>query len=228
MYDPATDRDAWSLTFPHGTLWTPVEGADLAFLEPNGTLHVVDDQTGQERWKTSLPAQSLPATEFTVHADADRFYVHTAHEKSAEQEQMIRPIGGEVHVNGLVATLDRHSGQLLWSRPLEQQLFHPHLPVKSGVLVYAAQRLRVTPDKKEENYTSIVFLNRSTGEPVLSQEVQGLSTTEGWSSSPEGLKWLRVRGQDFQLKRKTDSETDSEAQAPEQDEPQPGTTPAAP
>ncbi len=233
MYDPATDRDAWSLSLPSGTLWTPVEGADLAFLEPNGTLHIVDDQTGQVRWKTALPAQPFAPTEFTVHADAHRFYVHTAHQRNADQAEMTgslsAPEGNEVRVNGIVAALDRWSGQVLWSRPLEQQVFHPNLPVESGVLVYAAERKRLTPEKKEEIYTSMVFLDRRTGEPAFSKEITGLTArNESWAASAQGLNWLRVRGQDIQLKRKTDTGEEPDTEAPEQDEPLPDALPEVP
>ena len=237
MYDPATDREVWSLSFPQGTLWTPADGADLTFLEPNGTLHLIDDQTGKVRWTAALPPPVIAPKSFTVHAETDRFFIHTAHARTPQQEEISEVSSvftkRSVPVNGLVAALDCHSGNLLWSRPLEQQLFRPDLPAKSGVLAYAVDRRRPTPGKagEQKTYTSFVFLSRQTGEPVFSTEVnEPTGTNEGWSRLPGGVMWLRISGQDFRLSwKKTDPEADAgeetDSEAPDQTEPIPENLP---
>ncbi len=230
MYDPVTDQDAWSVTLAAGTVWAPVDGADLAFLEPDGTLQLLDDRTGKPLWKAALPAQTVPPKEFTVHTDQDRLYVHTWHPPTPDQEPITEatlPHGRAVRVNGLVVALDRPSGQIQWSRPLEQQLFRAHLPVGSGMLAYAVQRRKEIPDKPARSYTKLEFLNRSTGEPAHSTEVsRSGGTGEGWARLPSGVMLLRVSGQDFRLTWV--GETAPEETAPAQEEPAPTKPPGAP
>ena len=224
MYDPVTDRDAWSMTLPAGTQWAPCEGADLAFLAPDGTLHLVDDQTGQLIWSASLPAQPVRPDEFSIQVDDERLYVHTAHKRTDTEEELgeplIPPNGSAVRVNGLVVALDRREGKVLWSRPMEQQLLRPNLPVGSGVLAYSALRKKTTPEKKEEYSTSVTFLSRQTGEPLLTQEFPGTGSGEGWARRPGGVMLVLLSGQEFQLTWK--AEPNAEPEAPEQEEPLPG------
>ena len=230
MYDPVTDKEAWSLTLPAGTLWNPVEGSDLAFLEPDGTLRRVDDQTGQLLWTTSIPAQTVPPTEFTIHEDQDRLYVHTWHSPSVGQDYITEPTlpnGSTVRVNGIAAALDRHSGKTLWSRPMEQQLFRPYLPVGSGVLAYAAQRRHQDPQEGPKTFMTLEFLNRRTGEPVLIKDrITPGGTGEGWARLPSGVLLLRVSGHDYRLT--WNGEPAADGTAPEQEEPVPAKLPKAP
>ncbi len=230
MYDPVTDKDAWSLTLPAGSVWAPVDGADLAFLEPDGTLRLVDDQTGTPLWTASIPSQPVPPTAFSVPADQSRLYVHTWHPRTPEQDYISEATssnGSAVPVNGLVVALDRRDGQTLWSRPLEQQLFRPYLPVGSGLLPYAVQRKREMPDKGPQTATVLEFLNRITGEPVHALEASRVSGAgEGWARLPSGVMLLRVSGQDFRLT--WDGEPAGDGAAPAQEEPVPATPPEAP
>ena len=230
MYDPVTDKDAWSITLAAGTVWAPVDGADLAFLEPDGTLQVLDYRTGKPVWKAILPAQTVAPKEFTVHTDQDRLYVHTWRPPTPDQDLITEaslPQGRAVRVNGLVVALDRQDGQIHWSRPLEQQLFRPHLPVGSGMLAYAVQRRKEIPDKPAQSYTKLEFLSRSTGELVHSTEVaRSGGTGEGWVRVPSGVMLLRVSGQDFRLT--WEGEADLEETAPAQEEPAPAKPPSAP
>ena len=230
MYDPVTDKDAWSLTLPAGTLWNPVEGSDLAFLEPDGTLRLVDDQTGQLLWTTSMPPQTVPPTEFTIHENQDRLYVHTWHAPSAGQDYITEPTlpnGSTVRVNGIAAALDRHNGKTLWSRPVEQQLFRPYLPVGSGVLAYAAQRRHEDPQTGPKTFMTLEFLNRMTGEPVLTKDrLTPTGTGEGWTRLPSGVLLLRVSGHDYRLT--WDGDAAAEGTAPDQEEPVPAKLPEPP
>ena len=241
MYDPVTDREAWSQSFPLGTIWTPVEGADLAFLEPDGTLHFVDDQTGRTKWKAKLPAQSIPHTEFAVHSDAQHLYVHTADAPpvaGAPRSGQLSPFGSRsIKVNGLVAALDRHAGTIVWSKPLTNQTFHPNLPSGSGVLCYSVQQASLHSDQEgaTPSVTSFLFLNRQTGVPVFSKELPAAGNVEAWSRLPSGVLWLRVSGQDFRLSWKkaitaaeAQADAEAEGQAPDQEEPLPDLPGAAP
>ena len=223
MYDPALDRDAWSLTLPAGSLWAPVDGEDIAFLEPDGTFSLVDDQTGHVRWKTTLPPQPHPVEEFSVHLDEDRVYVQTAHKKLDSEPEISEPTEfgalSSVRVNGLTIALDRRDGVVQWSRPVEQQLFRPNLPIGSGVLAYSTLRKQPPGPMGEEYSTEITFLSRQTGEPLLVETYPGATSGEAWRQQPDGSLQLQVGGREFLLSWKADP--GKNASAPEQAEPQP-------
>lgn len=230
MYDPVSDKEVWNQAFPKGTLWTPVNGSDLAFLEPDGTLQLLDDQTGKTLWSVSLPAQSVAPHEFAVHTDEERIYVHTWHPMSSGQDPIMEEIssknGSITLVNGLAVALERRTGQILWSRPMEQQLFHGNVPAGSGLLAYIARRQRESAPSVKSSYTALVLLNRRTGEPVFSQELPGSKSGDGWTRQPSGAMLLRLSGQDFRLKWEGD--TDTGTSAPDQDEPVPPIPPDGP
>ena len=223
MYDPALDRDAWSITLSAGSLWAPVDGEDIALLEPDGTFYLIDDQTGHVRWKTSLPAQPHPVEELSVHFDEDRVFVHTAHKKLDSEPEIAEPVlfgsYSSTRVNGLTVALDRRDGVVQWSRPIEQQLFRPNLPVGSGVLAYSTVRKQPPDPMGQEYSTEITFLSRQTGEPLLVEKFPGASSGEAWRQQPDGALQLQVGGREFVLSWKADPGKD--ASAPEQSEPQP-------
>ncbi len=230
MYDPVSDKEVWTQTFPTGTLWAPVNGSDLAFLQPGGTLQLLDHQTGQTLWAAALPAQSVAPAEFTVHIDEERMYVHMWHPMSPGQDPIMEEIssknGSITLVNGLVVALERRTGQILWSRPMEQQLFHANVPAGSGLLAYIARRQRESAPSVKSSYTTLVLLNRRTGDPVLNQEMLGSRSGDGWTRQPSGAMLLRLSGQDFRLKWEGD--TDTGTSAPDQDEPVPPVQPDGP
>ncbi len=223
MYDPAFDRDAWSVTVPAGTLWAPVDGEDIALLEPGGTLHLIDDQTGIPLWKTTLPSPPQPAEYFTVQVDGERVYVHTTHKPLDNQPNITEvPATGSppsIRVNGLAVALNRRDGTVQWSRPIEQQMLHPLLPEGSGVLAYATLRKQTANAKPDQYITEITFLSRSTGEPLFAEKFAGVSVGDGWKRHPNGVLQLQVAGHDFMLTWKADPQ--AKTGAPEQTEPVP-------
>jgi outer membrane protein assembly factor BamB len=200
-----------------------VDGENIALLEPDGTLHLIDDQTGQVLWKSSLPAQPHPVEEFSLQIDEDRVFVHTAHKKLDSELEISEPTlfgsHSSVRVNGLSVALDRRDGVVLWSRPIEQQLLRPNLPVGSGVLAYSTLRKQPPGTMGQEYSTDITFLSRQTGEPLLTEKFPVGSSGEAWRLQPDGSLQLRVGGQEFILSWKPDP--GKNATAPEQSEPQP-------
>ncbi|MFO1005184.1 MAG: PQQ-binding-like beta-propeller repeat protein [Planctomycetaceae bacterium] len=228
MYDPALDRDAWSLTLSAGSLWAPVDGEDIALLEPDGTFYLIDDQTGHVRWKTSLPAQPHPVEEFSVHVDESRVFVHTSHKKLDSEPEISEPAISEptpigsrysFRVNGLTIAIDRRDGVVQWSHPMEQQQFRPNFPAGSGVLAYSTLRKQPPGPMGEEYSTEITFLSRQTGEPLLVEKFPGVGSGEAWRQQPDGAMQLQVTGREFVLSWKSDPGKSSSA--PEQSEPQP-------
>lgn len=222
MYDPVTDKPVWSRTVPKETLWTPVNGSDLAFLEPDGKVTFVDHQTGAEKWSAQLPAQNPPAKQFQIHADHQRLYLHTWAEPTEDQEPVridptIRAVMAAqiCPVNGLVAALDRRSGQLVWSRTIPQQLFRDSMPVGSGLLAYSATRQKLGKPAFQKDYSLIEMLDRRTGETVLQKSLPTGTMETSWKLLHNGVLRIRLTGHDFDLS------WNQPAGTPEQSEPIP-------
>lgn len=225
MYDPVTNRDAWSQTFPAGTRWSPVDGGDLAFLDPAGTIHLIDDQTGASLWSTPAVSHIEPSSGFTVASDAERLYLHVAGPVQPTQPEIreyIHPTNTSlVHVNGAIVAMDRLAGKMVWTRDVEQQLFRASVPVGSGLLGYSAQRRIEKTDAKRETASNwLLFLNRRTGETVLERTNARAGVGDGWARPSAGVMLLRISGQDFRLTWEVDPETQGPSAVPEQEEPQ--------
>jgi outer membrane protein assembly factor BamB len=229
MYDPVTDKTVWSRTVPKETLWTPVNGSDLAFLEPDGKVTIVDYQTGAERWSTQLPEQSAPASQFQIHADHQRLYLHTWTEPSDDQEPVrIDPtaraaMAAQISpVNGLVAALDRRSGQLVWSRTIPQQMFRDSLPIGSGLLAYSATRQKLGKPAFQKDYSLIEMLDRQTGETVFQKSLPTGTMETSWKLLHNGVLRVRLTGHDFDLSWNQPTGTPEQSEPiPEPDKPNP-------
>jgi outer membrane protein assembly factor BamB len=220
MYDPVTDRPVWSRTVPKETLWVPVNGEDLAFLEPSGRITLVDDQTGTELWVSQLPAQTAPIQQLQIHADHERIYLHTWHEPTTGQEPVrIDPsvriaMSAQIcPVNGLVAALDRRSGQIVWSQTIEQQLFRESMPVGTGLLAYSATRQKLGGKPFQNEYSLIELLDRQTGKAVFRQDLVPNTIDTSWKLLHTGVLRVRLAGHEMDLSWKRPEGT------PEQSEP---------
>ena len=158
-----------------------------------------------------------------MHLDEVRVYIHTAHKKLDNEPDISEPpmfgTHSSVRVNGLAIALDRRDGTVQWSRPMEQQLFRPHLPVGSGVLAYSTLRKQPPGPMAEEYSTEVAFFSRQTGEPLFSEKYPGASGGEAWRLLPDGSLQLQVGGREFMLTWKADP--NNNPKAPEQSEPQP-------
>lgn len=226
MYDPVTDKSVWSRSVPKDTLWTPVNGSDLAFLEPSGKVTLVEHRTGNELWSTQLPEQSTPVKQFQIHTDHEQLYLHTAHDPTEGQEPVrIDPgirteISAQISpVNGLVAALDRRSGQIVWSRTIEQQLFRDSMPVGTGLLAYSATRQKIGGKAFQKDYSLIELLDRQTGKPVFQQEFPTGTMDTSWKLLHNGVLRVRLTGHDFDLSWKQPEGTPQQSEPVTEPEP---------
>lgn len=229
MYDPVTDKNVWSRTVPKDTLWSPVNGSDLAFLEPNGKVTLVDHKTGAELWSTPLPEQTSPVKQFQVHADHQRLYLHTWAEPAADQEPVrIDPTARAAMaaqicpVNGLVAALDRRTGQVAWSRSIPQQMFRDSMPVGTGLLAYSATRQKLGGKAFQKDYSLIELLDRQTGNTVFQKDLPTGTMETSWKLLHNGVLRVRLTGHDFDLSWNQPEGTPEQSEPiPESDKPNP-------
>lgn len=219
MYDPVTDKNAWTHSFPKGTLWSAVNGEDLAFLEPDGKVTLIDDQTGRKIWTSQFPPAPSPWTQFQIHADHQRLYIHTWHEPTEDQEPVrIDPqtrisLAAQISsVNGLVVSLDRRSGEVVWSRTIDQQIFRETLPIGTGLLAYSATRQKKGGKPFQSEYSLTQLLDRSTGKPVFEKELPSGTIYNSWKLLHNGVLRVRLTGHDFDLSWKQMDAADQQSE----------------
>lgn len=196
MYDPVSGRDLWSIETAGDTRWAPVNGSDLAFLTSTGELTLVDWKTGQSRWTTHVPHGDQSPHSFSVTVDSQRMYLHTEQPSIAGQATVRDTVPSEsIRVNGIAAAIDSRDGKVLWSSPMEQQLFRPGIPAAAGILTYCATRRK---DTEVSPQTQLVVLDAATGDRLLDKQIISLGTGEGWAHVSQGLL-LRVCGYDLHV-----------------------------
>jgi len=159
LYDPVREMAAWSFEGPAGTRWAPVSGQKLAFLQPNRKLTVREGLTGKEIFQTTL-AYDGAADQFFLLEFADQWIVCLDTRLSqAHHPEMTTKRTAELvrtDVDGPVIALNRHTGKVLWSRPIPNQQVLTQGPNAWPVLVFC---------KFRGSMESLV-LNRLTGEII--------------------------------------------------------------
>ena len=137
LRDLTTGEDLWSREFPPGSLVTQIEGEEALVLDPAGRLTCVDLARGEIRFETAVEVGD-PVTELQVVRTGENYLV-MANRPLPNGPTIVRH-SQNVHltVNGTVHLLDRNSGKLLWSAPMERQQFDPQQPAGLPLVTFAS------------------------------------------------------------------------------------------
>jgi outer membrane protein assembly factor BamB len=186
LYDPVDDSNVWERTFAATADWRRTEGADLYVLHKDGTLRFIDGMTGTDQLVTHIPVEPAPER-VTLLADRDRYFVATFHTPT-ETLQAADPLNRErPAVNGPVYAIDRTTGAVLWSQPVEQQQLVTGIPGDWPILPFATQLARPTsPDAARQagRAVEIVLLDKGTGRILYHGEKSGQLDRLAWRSEP--------------------------------------------
>lgn len=180
LFDPVSQEFRWERRFPDLLEWTVVDGRDFAVLREGGRFTLIDGRTGQERFETQLEDE-IARTMFVERLD-DQVLVMTA--STPPDDKQIQP-WQELDfpiVHGQVTLFNLDDGQAVWSRRVEHQMYVRHLPGRWPLLAFAAN---ISEPKTRETYTSVLLLNRATGEVLHEGDWRQPVTKLGWLSVPE-------------------------------------------
>ncbi len=168
--------------------------------------HSRRSQDGCRTVVNSLPEQTSPVKQFQVHADHQRLYLHTWAEPAADQEPVrIDPTARAAMaaqicpVNGLVAALDRRTGQVAWSRSIPQQMFRDSMPVGTGLLAYSATTTKAGREGVSERLQPDRTAGPSDGDTVFQKDLPTGTMETSWKLLHNGVLRVRLTGHDFDL-----------------------------
>ncbi len=189
LYDPVDDRNVWEYEVTELAAWSPVDGRDVAVLRRDGRLSIIDGATGDERCAATL-SEGLPADRLGVITDADRSFVVTVGaERPLAKELRHSPNARLLPVHGTVAALERGSGRLAWSRPVEYQSIDPSHPSRWPALVFTALVYDTTQKDRniaERTVLSTLLLDKTTGSVLYENQRPMASTAEqSWRAYPD-------------------------------------------
>ena len=185
LYDPARDEMVWQRSFVDAIDPAIVDGRDLCVLQRNGSLTLLDGMSGVDLATVDFPGETIPAS-LHVESDADGYYVSTfSAPENAPPDKRLIPLQQPPlpTVNGVVLAVNRKEGHIAWWRPVEYQQWQVDTPTGWPVLVFAAETFDPNPDADSGprgHRTTVLVLNKQTGEPLFASAVSGRIQKRGW------------------------------------------------
>lgn len=195
LYDPVDDTVDWERTFAGTIDWRTIDGEDLYVLRKDGTLHVVDGSTGEDRLVVRLPAEH-PLERVAVQRNGDHYFVATFRTPD-EPRQSPAQVGRDwPAVNGPVYSIDAGSGEVLWSQEVAQQQWMSPLPGEWPILAFVTQRSAAPAEGGRPGMRSVALtiLDRDTGRVLYDQEKPGPLDKAGWKSEPSAQRMSLFAG----------------------------------
>jgi len=190
LFDPATDRTVWELEFPSETVWTTVNGFDLAFLTPEGRLSFRSGEDGREFLHVDIPPGNKSVRQLTVIEYPDQYLAltGTAARNFSHFESFGVPVSDQVRrlVDGAMVSIDRGSGEVRWNKPVGAQEVLTQYPKKWPILLMA----RIVSGRKID----ATVIHRHTGETVWRETPTADETGAGivWIGETQPMR-IRLR-----------------------------------
>ncbi|MCA8996755.1 MAG: hypothetical protein KDA80_07215, partial [Planctomycetaceae bacterium] len=182
LYDPASRNSHWERSFPPKTAWTTINGFDLAFLTPAGELSICSGETGETLGTVKLELPQV-VRQLTVIESPDSLIVLTslAERNFSHFESYGMSISdlAERLVDGTVASVDRDSYEIAWSRSFGPQIVAAQYPKLWPVLIFAQQRLSGIDG---------AVLHRQSGEEIWSGSFEEGGRGVTWSGETQTFR----------------------------------------
>ncbi len=181
LYDPAANETVWKYSAPRGTVWSPVEGQDVAFISPERRLTLFDGLTGKVRFEATVPSDQK-IEQFTLMRFPEQFVLLTAtHRADAIRRQTFGVRAQDLvlaEVSGLVCAFSPDKGDVLWNKEIVGQNVVTQSPREWPVLLFARGRGRMESQ----------ILNRFTGEVVRRNTAPGDESGVSWLTETHPLR----------------------------------------
>jgi hypothetical protein len=162
---PQTGETAWETDFPAETLFSRVAADEIAALEPDGTVRLVNWSQRLDRTLGRLDVNDLRDAR-SVHAVADRTHLYLSLSGPAEGGYWSDAIRS-MPVNGTIAAFDRTAGGLVWQETVpNQNLLLDHF-YSLPVLVLHSRRASSSPSTAKVQQVHLQMLDKWTGRQLL-------------------------------------------------------------
>jgi hypothetical protein len=121
LYDPVEDRAVWRRALPQRAVPAVGAGGTVGVADGEGNLSLMDLATGEEI--ASATIGSLPNLNKAAILQYGDVTVFALNQTRDEKEPLWRtnPPAGEINLSGKLAALNSSSGQVLWTKTLEDQ-----------------------------------------------------------------------------------------------------------
>lgn len=121
LKDLTTDQEIWSQFLDKSSTYTLGQNYDLVMIKPDSTISFLDLRTGEEKYEVKgKPADSV--LNLLLLENPRQYLVFVSLPYVAKKGVSFRPIGMTSFLfNGMVYSVDRKTGELMWSMPLTTQ-----------------------------------------------------------------------------------------------------------
>ncbi|QDT25277.1 outer membrane biogenesis protein BamB [Gimesia panareensis] len=121
LRDLVSDEVVWSMEIDKETNYTLGQNYEIAMIAPEGTISIVDLRTGEK--KTEVKGQAAPNVLRVLLLENEKQYlVFVSLPYVAKSRVTFRPMSmTTLMFNGMLYSIDRETGELMWSRMLEAQ-----------------------------------------------------------------------------------------------------------
>lgn len=179
LVEPAASKTIWTRDFESGAKYALAGDDEIAVLQPTGRLSVLNEFDGSTRIDAQLdPEPTLNGLQ--VLRDHDRYLMMTSRPVVARNNLRLNPVQNNglfaaPLVNGRVYSLERKGGARQWDAAVGATALVLNQPARSPVLVFAANAFQAQqqPSKPNQQFTSIVALDRRTGKVLCDEKPTG-------------------------------------------------------
>ena len=173
LYDPWTETDLWVHAVSPTAKASLVDQQAVAVFEPRtGNFVVIDRGTGKIRIKHQL-ASDVNVRGIYVIASDDSYFLITNQGAPYNKDQtkyQAMPQGlGNIFFSGQIRAIDRKTGDLRWSRPVDVEQWGLSLTQPRGLplLILARRVTRRPPGNRSISFVEMALLDKRTGREIV-------------------------------------------------------------
>ena len=171
LFDPWTQKTVVQRDFHAQARCWPLDGCEVAVLDPQGSLVVVALPSGDEILRTWIGPQ--PTLESFAVLRGSQQYILVANEVKPPGKGQVflgEPGGNSMLVDGRVYAIDRQSGKQNWMTEVSGQRLQLDLPSDLPVLTFLGVGQRMDGDDVKE-FCRVLCLDARTGRKLHSKDV---------------------------------------------------------
>lgn len=173
LYDPWTETDLWVHSVSPTAKASLVDQQAVAVFEPkNGNFVVIDRGTGEIQVKHQLASDVNVRGIYVVASDDSYFLVTNQgapYNKDRTKYQAMPQGLGNIFFSGQILAIDRHTGDLRWSRPVDVEQWGLSLTQPRGLplLILARRVTRRPPGNRSISFVEMALLDKRTGREIV-------------------------------------------------------------
>ena len=181
MYDPVLDALTWSFGLDEPTVWTTVDGENIAFLSASGEFTIINAQSSRKIISAQVPIKKFPKSLKVL--TREKHWILCPGNGPPDFSYFSYPSSPatstvEATLDGNVIAVNRETGQVSWTVEVENQKFVTQIPSAWPILFFAARRTAEI---------QLQVINHLTGETLVDDDYSFDSSRIRWKASTNPL-----------------------------------------